>query len=179
MTNRVRAGWPTALWTAFLVATGLTFTLCFACITPLAGIAAVAAATLSRRAAIVASLLVWAANQAAGFLLLDYPQTANAYEWGAMLGVATLLSLAVSDIGLRVVANRIAGPVVAVIAAFAVFEVALYLASVVALGGLGGYSAEIVERVAGINASAASLLMLLRHVGLPRLGFIAAPRTAS
>jgi hypothetical protein len=178
MNNRVRAGWPAALWTAFLAATGLTFTICFACITPLAGIAAVAAATLSRRAAVVAVLLVWAANQAAGFLLLDYPQTANAYEWGAVLGLATLAALAVSDLSLNAIANRVAGPVVAVVAAFAVFEIALYVASVAALGGMDGYGAETIMRVAGINASAASLLFVLRHVGLPRLGLIGAARAA-
>lgn len=176
MTNRVRAGWPTALWTAFLAATGLVFTICFACITPLAGIAVVAAATLSRRAAIGAVLLVWAANQAAGFLLLDYPQNANAYEWGVALGLATLLSLAVSDLSLRSIPARIAGPVVAAVAAFAVFEITLYVASVAGLGGMDGYGADVIARVAGINASAAALLFVLRHVGLPRLGFLATPR---
>ena len=178
MTYSSQTGRSAVLWAGALVATSLVFTLGFACITPLAGLAVVAAFTLPRGAALATMLAVWAANQAAGFLILDYPQTANAYEWGAAIGLATLATLALATLIARRVSHRALGPVLALIGGCAVFEAALYAASLLALGDAWAYTPEIVARVCAINAAACALMLVVQSLGLPRLGLALPGRAA-
>ena len=159
MTNR-----SNMVWAAVLVAASLICTLGFACVTPLAGIAAVAVLTMPRRAALMATIAVWLINQAIGFLLLDYPHTAHAYAWGAMLGVATLGAFAVASLIDHAKLHVAWRAMASVLAGFAVFEIALYLASIAALGGMDGYATSIIVRVGLINAASAAVLLLLRQV---------------
>lgn len=81
-----------AAWSAFLVIGAAAGTLVFACATPLAAVAAIAALTLPARTALIASLGVWLGNQAVGFLLLDYPLTADSLAWGPVLGASAILA---------------------------------------------------------------------------------------
>ena len=60
-------------WAGFLVAASAVGSLVFACATPFAAVAAVAAITLPLRPALAASVGVWLANQAVGYGLLAYP----------------------------------------------------------------------------------------------------------
>ena len=81
-------------WSVFLIVASTTGSLILACATPFAAMAAVAAATLSPRLALITVLGVWLGNQAVGFLLLDYPLTASSLTWGPALGGAALLATA-------------------------------------------------------------------------------------
>ncbi|MGF1493382.1 MAG: hypothetical protein ACFBSC_13195 [Microcoleaceae cyanobacterium] len=59
---------------------------------PLAALACMSGATLSRRRAVGIALLIWLVNQAIGFGLRGYPLTSTAFTWGALMGIGTLLA---------------------------------------------------------------------------------------
>lgn len=65
---------------------------------PLAAFAALSGASLSRRRAIAIALAIWFVNQAIGFGLQDYPLSATAFTWGALMGMGTLLVVAFASI---------------------------------------------------------------------------------
>ncbi|HEX2115207.1 MAG TPA: hypothetical protein VHM01_12445, partial [Alphaproteobacteria bacterium] len=77
-------------WSTFLVVASTAGSVFFACATPFAALAAIAALTLPSRLALVTTMGVWLGNQAIGFLLLGYPVTANSLLWGLALGGAAL-----------------------------------------------------------------------------------------
>jgi hypothetical protein len=81
-----------AAWSAFLIIGSAVGTLAFACATPFAAVAALAALTLPARAALITALGVWLGNQAVGFLLLGYPLTADSLAWGPVLGASAILA---------------------------------------------------------------------------------------
>jgi len=88
-------------WSVFLVVTSTAGSVVFACATPFAALAAIAALTLPPRLALVTAMGVWLGNQAIGFLLLRYPLTPDSLLWGLALGGAALAATAV--------ASRVAG----------------------------------------------------------------------
>jgi len=116
----------------------------FGCIVPFAAIAASAALALRWRSGVVLVVIVWVLNQAAGFAFHHYPHHASTYAWGAALLVASLAAFAVA----RVVRVR---PILALLAAFASFEVVLMAFSVV-LGDWGAYAPGILANLLFWNA---------------------------
>ena len=68
----------TAAWPATLAGATILGSLALACVFPFAAIAALAALTLDRRSGIALVGAVWAANQAVGFLLMNFPWDAQA-----------------------------------------------------------------------------------------------------
>ena len=58
---------------------------------PLTGLAVVAGASLNRRKAAISILTIWLVNQLYGFLLRDYPYTLEAFSWGAVMGLGSLI----------------------------------------------------------------------------------------
>jgi hypothetical protein len=83
-----------AAWSAFLIVGSAVGSLALACATPFAALAAVAAATLPPRLALVTTMGVWLANQGIGFAVLGYPMTASSLVWGPVLGAAALAATA-------------------------------------------------------------------------------------
>jgi hypothetical protein len=75
------SGDPTAnrsargLWIALIVSSGVLLSPVFACATPFAALATVAALKLGRRDTVAVLGLVWLANQAIGYCYLGYPWT--------------------------------------------------------------------------------------------------------
>jgi len=53
---------------------------------------------LNRRRAIATALLIWLVNQVIGFGLRDYPLSATAFTWGTLMGIGTLLVVAIDVI---------------------------------------------------------------------------------
>ena len=136
-----------------LVAACASASLVFACATPFAAFAVLAAATLPLRPALVTIALVWAVNQAIGFGILNYPRDLGAMAWGLGMLAAALLTTAAAAVVFRRLAdaNLYAVYPVALMAAFAVYEVAL-LALVPLLGSGDGFTVEIVGNLAFVNA---------------------------
>lgn len=120
----------------------------FACATPFAAFAVVAAATLPLGSALVVTAAAWLVNQAIGFGFLHYPVDASTVVWGFVIGGAALAGTAVSVAVLRV--TKRLGTVVALaaalIGAYAAYEVVL-LSATPFLGGAEDFTVAIVGRL--------------------------------
>lgn len=124
----------------------------FACATPFAAFAVVAAAMLPLRLALLAVSAAWLVNQAVGFAALDYPRDTNTVLWGIVIGIAALTATMVSAWVLRLLPQltNAAAFGAALIAAFAAYEFVLFAAMPV-LGGVGAFTAAIVGRLGILN----------------------------
>jgi hypothetical protein len=155
------------LWLALLIAASVATSLGFACAVPLAAFAAAGALTLPRRDALLLVAAVWLANQVVGFAVLGYPWTVNCIAWGVALGAVALLST-VAALG---VAGRLAaiGPVTrsvaAFLAAFVVYEGALFVVAALLLGGIEDFTPAIIARIFAINAIGMAALFVANRLG--------------
>jgi hypothetical protein len=162
-----RGRWRHQLWLALLVLATVGFSLVFACAVPFAGLGVAAALTLSRRDALGVTLAVWLANQLVGYLILDYPRTANSFAWGAVLGVTVLMTTLVARwTGLRLqTAGSVLSGLVALLAAFTFFEVVLLAVAIAGLGGTSTFAPALVGRILGVNVIALAGLSILNRIG--------------
>jgi hypothetical protein len=162
------APWRHRFWLAILVAASLALTLGLACAVPFAAFAATAALTLTRRQALAAILAVWLTNQLVGFTVLDYPWTADAFAWGAVLGVVVILATLAGQwtVRLSTGAARAIANTATFLVAFAVYEAALFTVSATLLGGTEIYTAAIQGRIFAVNAVAFVGLLLLHRLGM-------------
>lgn len=120
----------------------------FACATPFAAFAVIAAATLSLPAALVVVGGTWIVNQAIGFGALHYPLDASTMLWGAVIGAAGFAATFAAAITLRWL-PRPRTPIAlgaALLAAYAAYELVLFAATPF-LGGAGAFTAKIVGRL--------------------------------
>jgi hypothetical protein len=124
----------------------------FACATPFAAFAVIAAASLSLPAALVVVGGAWIVNQAIGFGALHYPLDVSTMLWGVVIGAAALAATFSAAITLRWF-PRLGTPAalgVALLAAYAAYELVLFAATPF-LGGAGAFTAAIVGRLAMIS----------------------------
>lgn len=153
----------TAAWPATLAGATILGSLALACVFPFAAIAALAALTLDRRSGIALVGAVWAANQAVGFLLMNFPWDAQAVGHGLAILAATLAGYGVA----RLVAGKVEGGVLrsvaALASAFIVYEVLLRGYAQFG-GGAENFSAEVVSGVAINDAMWFAGLLVLRWV---------------
>jgi len=120
----------------------------FACATPFAAFAVVAAAMLPLRPALLVVTGAWLVNQTIGFGVLHYPIDISTIAWGFVIGAAALLSTAAASTVLRRLPRGRTPLMLAIAfaAAYAVYEFAL-LAATPVLGGEGAFTAAIVARI--------------------------------
>lgn len=141
-----------AVWAAVLALTALLGSWALACAMPFAAFAAVSARTLRLRDALATMGVIWLANQAVGFLVLDYPADAISLAWGAALGVGALIGCAVAAQLLKMdrpVWQRLP---LAFVAAYAAYE-AVLIATGLALGdGMETFTPAMVADIGMINA---------------------------
>jgi hypothetical protein len=150
LTQSNRASWLCAV---LLVAGCASASLVFACATPFAAFAVLAAAVLPLRPALITIGLVWAVNQAIGFGILDYPRDFNSAMWGLGIGAAAVLTTVAASAIFRQFSqtNRVMTYLIALVVCYAVYEL-IMLAMVPALGGIESFSLDIVGRLAFVNA---------------------------
>lgn len=159
--------WRRPAWIAALTVASMAFTLGFACATPFAAFAALAALTMPRRDALLLVGLVWFANQAVGFGVLHYPWTVSSIGWGFGLAAAALLAC----LAAQACADRLAkvpafaASALAFLVAFAAYEGALYAFAIVFQSGEGAFTGEIVARIFAINAAAFAGLLIVNRLG--------------
>jgi hypothetical protein len=153
------------IWIALLVSSGIGLSLVFACATPFAAVATLAALKLERRDAVAVVGLVWLVNQAIGYGILGYPWTLDSVAWGGAIGLSGFLALLVAAAfsSTRPVRLAIGLPFVG---AFAAFELALYVAGFALPGGQGGFTAAIVEKVFLVNLVTLVGLLAVYQVAL-------------
>ena len=126
----------------------------FACATPFAAFAVIAAAMLPLRSALPAVLGAWLVNQGIGFGALHYPVDANTLAWGATIGAAALGATIVARLALATLRTAPA-PVAfagALLGAYAAYELVL-LAATPMLGGAASFTVAIVARL-GLTSAA-------------------------
>ena len=162
------SGRETAAAVALLAASSVALTLGFACALPLAAFATISALVFRPRAAAGAVLAVWLMNQVVGFSLLHYPTDPSTIAWGLALGAIGLLSLGAAFLVLSRF-DGFVGAVASFLAAFVVYEGAIYVVCVLSGTGVGSFAEPIVTRIFLINAVAFGGLLAAREV-LARTG---------
>jgi hypothetical protein len=157
-----RAGWIMAL-----AVTAVGSSIVFACATPFAALATIAALCMNRRDTFIVTGLTWAANQAIGYGFLHYPHTWNSFAWGIAIGVGAMIATALAAaIGGAV---RPFGWVLTVLASFAVafagYEIALYAATLVLASDASAFSFPVGFYILKVNVVALGGLLVLQYFG--------------
>lgn len=167
-----------ALWILVIVAGSIGFSFVFACATPFAALAVLAALNMPRRDVFLVIGLAWFANQIIGYGLLGYPQTWDSFAWGGAIGIAAGLAAwsAMLTVGLAPRLWKPAAVAVAFLAASLAYQVIMYVSGLVLPGG--GFSLSVVKIVMTINVWALAGLLLVHRVALAA-GLIALSRTAT
>lgn len=174
--NPLAAGWHLPVWIALLVAASVAFSLGFACATPFAAFAAIAALTMSRRNALLLVCLVWFANQAIGFGVLHYPLTTDCFAWGVGLSfVAFMATLGAEWTAKRLISFGRLAWAMAFLASFVIYEGLLLFASMIAQSGTEDYTMTIAGRVFAINVIAFIGLLAANRIGVSS-GLVLEPR---
>lgn len=156
------AGWRRPAWISLLIAAAAGSSLAFACATPFAAFAALAALTMSQRKGMALVALVWLANQAVGFGALHYPVTVSSVGWGfGLLAAALLACLAAGATAQRFDARGPLAYSLAFLAAFAAYEGALFAGAIFSGSGVDAFLVEIVARIFAINAAAFLVLLIV------------------
>jgi len=125
----------------------------FACATPFAAFAVVAAATLRLRLALLVVTGAWLVNQTIGFGALHYPIDASTIAWGFVIGAAALAATLVSSAVLRILppGRTPLWLAVALACAYGAYELTLFAATPV-LGGAGAFTVAIVACLGLLSA---------------------------
>ncbi|MBB4259642.1 MULTISPECIES: hypothetical protein [unclassified Bradyrhizobium] len=133
---------------ALLTASCALASFAFACATPFAAFAVVAAAMLPQRPALLVVTGAWLVNQTIGFGVLHYPVDVGTIAWGFVIGAAALLATAASStvLGLLPQGRTPLMLAITLVAAYGIYELAL-LATTPFLGGEGAFTAAIVTRI--------------------------------
>jgi hypothetical protein len=124
----------------------------FACATPFAAFAVVAAAMLRLQNALLVVTAAWLINQAIGFGVPHYPVDASTILWGFVIGAAALGATLTSVLVLHAL-RRTGSPVAlafALIGACVAYELVLFAATPF-LGGAGNFTLAIVGRLAVLS----------------------------
>ncbi len=119
----------------------------FACVTPFAAYAVIAAAMLPLRPALLVVTASWLVNQAIGFGFLHYPADTNTILWGFVIGAAAIAATVAAFETLHLI--KAATPVAlcpALIVSYAAYELVLFAATPF-LGGEGAFTASIVAHL--------------------------------
>jgi len=167
-----------AVWIVLIVTSGICLSTFFACATPFAALATLAALRLGRWQASAVIGLVWVANQAIGYAFLGYPWTWDSAAWGLAIGVSAGLAMLAAN-GLAT--TRPAPLMVSLpfVAAFAAFEFGLFFAGFVLPGSEGAFSASVVGHVFLINAVTICGLMAINQLAVVSRLFASADRPAT
>lgn len=133
---------------ALLISSCALASFVLACATPFAAFAVLAAAALPLRPALSVVAGAWLVNQFIGFAAMHYPVDAGTIAWGFVIGAAALVATAVARAVLRALPHGRMPLmlVIAFIAAFASYELALFAATPF-LGGAAAFAPAIVMRI--------------------------------
>lgn len=157
-----RAGWIVVLTVAPIASS-----IVFACATPFAALATIAALYVDRRDAFIVAGVAWIANQAVGFGFLHYPRTWDSLNWGIAIGTGAMIATALAAAAGS--ALRTFGWVLTLLvsfaAAFVSYEMTLYAATAVLPADSSAFSLTVVLYILRINVVAFSGLLVLQYAG--------------
>jgi len=159
-----------AVWTGILAGVSVVGSWAFVCMMPFAAIGTLLAATLPLRKAMMWVGALWLYNQLVGYLILDYPRTVSSFALGGALLLAGLASLLIAHVILRLRQSaKLLDLGLALLAAFAVFELVLYAAALF-FGGTHNFTLEIIWLIGRNDLIWFAGFMILRFAlvrGLP------------
>lgn len=162
MTTQILSRGMENTWAGILATASVLGSWIFACMMPFAAIGVLLAATLPVRKAMIWMGAVWATNQLVGYLILDYPRTANSFAHGGALLVASLGGLWVA---IKLLQWRDDGKLPSLVLAFAgafvAYELLLFAAALF-LGGVGNFAPDIVWLIAKNDMAWFAGLLALR-----------------
>jgi hypothetical protein len=158
-----------AAWIAIVTAATVAFSLSLACATPLAAVAALAGARVKLREGVWLVLAAWLANQLVGYCLLNYPRSWDSFAWGAALCVAGLSAALGAREAARMARAPLLIPPVAFLAAFLIYEAALFAATALLPSAAEAFSSTVIARIFMINAGAVIGLAAMRWLAV-RIG---------
>jgi hypothetical protein len=161
--RRIGVAWP-----ALLLAAALLSSVTFACVTPFAAFAVLAAATMRPPRALAMVAAVWLVNQMLGFCALGYPFDGATLAWGAAIGVAALAGTAAAAVLARTRGWPLAAKLAAAFAAAFILYEALLFVVALGLGGTGNFTPDIVAKLAVSDTAWLVGIAIVRH-GLVRL----------
>lgn len=174
MTRSPRDG--STLWVGLFTAASALTTLALACATPFSALAAIAATRMRTREGLALMTLAWAASQAIGFCVLDYPRDPRTLAWGVAMLTAALAAVMAARWGARHATGRVLPLATAFGTGFLGYKATLLAWSFV-LGGVHvAASPYWTARQFGREALILAGLVALYH-GLIRLGVPAPRRT--
>lgn len=141
------------IWIGLLAGAGTVASAAFACATPFAAVAALAAATLPLRQALATVLALWLGNQIVGFGLLDYPTDGETITWGLVIGAASLAATFVAHRVSAIATRQTSVVRLAILfaVAFATYQIGLLLGSAF-VAVHGGLAPDVIAYVAFIDA---------------------------
>lgn len=142
------------LWTALIAGLTVIGSYGFACVAPMAAVAALAALTLRRTEGLALVAVAWLINQVVGFTLLSYPHTGDTYGWGIAIGVASVLGYIAAVSVLPVMRSKLLAAAAAFAVAFTVYQIALYAYGVATAYTGDTFSFAVVGEVLAINVVA-------------------------
>jgi hypothetical protein len=161
------------LWGFLILAGSVGFSFVFACATPFAALATLAALNMPRRDVFAVVGFAWLANQVIGYGLLGYPQTWDSFAWGGAIGIGAGLGAWAAAVAADRTQRMGKAPAIAVafLAACLAYQAVMYVSGLVLPGG--GFSLAIVETVLMINAGAL-LGLLVAYRAAVAIGLVAA-----
>jgi hypothetical protein len=167
------------LWIGLVAIASIALSRAFACATPFAALATLAAFTLRRRDAVALVLSVWLANQVVGFGLMHYPMRPSTFAWGAAIGAAALTALPTAAGVFRLRLPAAIGAPLALLAAYGAYEFVLFATSLLLSPGPGAFAPAVVARLFAINAVAFGALLCAERLlgGAVRGRSAALPKT--
>jgi hypothetical protein len=155
----------TWMWFSVLTFASIGFSSYFACATPFAALAALAATTMSRRSGLVLMVVVWLANQIVGCVLLHYPSTWDSLMWGAAIGIAAIISFLAARVSVRAAKHEGVRQIVGFAAAFVGYEAVLYAAQLPLGSSADAFTLDVVLYVLFANIAALIGLLALHKLG--------------
>lgn len=184
MTDQLAERHASLLWILLLTVASTLTTLVFACATPFPALAALAAIHMTRRDGVLLMVAAWIVSQTVGFCFLGYPWDAATALTGFAIGTAAIAG--VIGAGSVAARMRITGTlvrlVVAYVAAFAVFKVAIMLWAPIMGHADAALSLQVMVRQfvrnAAILAGLYALYRGLTAVGVPEPGSAMRPVAA-
>ncbi|HVZ04738.1 hypothetical protein [Hyphomicrobium sp.] len=156
----------TIIWVALIAALSVGGSLAFACAAPLAAVAALAGCKMERGAGLALVVAAWLSNQVIGYGVLGYPQTFHSFAWGAAIGGASILAFFGAHAASASAGNRPLSLAIGFLAAFAIYEFALYLAGIPLSGSAEAFSMPIVTRIFEINVVAFAGLLIFHRLAV-------------
>jgi hypothetical protein len=168
----------TSIWVTLVTGSSILFSLALACATPFVALAVISGTKMPWRGALALIGSAWLANQAVGYLMLDYPRSLETFAWGVAIGVAAGLALAVTGAIRPWARSDLAVIASSFIAAFCIYEGALFAATAFLPSSDEAFSPAVVAKILWTNALALAGLLVLHRI-VVGIGLLATTATPS